>query len=94
MDDLSIILLAHQQQASAQFMLTMQRAALCAAQYHQLLLSSPLFLAEPRAYPTRVPRVDITTLTMTACCTSASLSQKSSASAMRWACLTPSPSIR
>ena len=43
------------------------RAVMCAAQMHQLIMSPILFMNEPRAYPTRVPRVDLSSWTEADC---------------------------
>ena len=59
-----VVLWWRQRQAILQLELTLHRAALCAAQMgHVSLSSSGLFFTEPRATPTRVPRIDLARLT-------------------------------
>jgi hypothetical protein len=54
-----------QRQSVLQLQLTLHRAALCAAQMMSSVAPPPsgLFFSDPRATPTRVPRIDLTALT-------------------------------
>ena len=65
--DVVVALWWQQQRRRRQLHLLRARAALCAIQMHRLLLSSIHFAAEPRHYPTRCARVDLSSLSESDC---------------------------
>ena len=61
-DDMIAVLWCRQQQRRRRAHLNRIRAALCAVQLHRLIFTPLLCVAEPRNYPTRFPRIDLSLL--------------------------------